>query len=144
MIADTASIHIEADIKAVFSYISDPAKLDRWSLGTWRNILHPGGLVEGRSLATGAKIMLRIDADPDRMLVDYHLGSEPSTLLARIFARVIPGPVADYGPNTTLLLLTALRGAHMDEFRWAALCRAHAAELDIIKGQIETGYDHRA
>jgi len=144
MIADLAALHIDAPADTVFAYISDPAKLDRWSLGTWQTILHPDGLIEGQGLATGSIALMRIDADPTRLIVDYHLGATDSDLRPRIFARVVPGTVTGHAHNSAALLLTALRTTDMDDTRWGQLCRAHAAELDIIKGQIETGFDPKA
>ena len=144
MIADLASILINAPAETVFDYIRDPAKMDRWSFGTWQTQIHADGLIEGLALGSGGLTYLRIDADRSRMIVDYHLGETADALSPRIFARVIPGAVTGHGTVSSLLLLTALRGASMDDARWAGLCRAHAAELDLIKSQIETGYDPRA
>ena len=143
MTADTASIRIDAPAQKVFDYIRDPYKMDRWSFGTWQPSIHQDGLVEGRALGTGAKILVRIDADPDRMVIDYHIGLTSGALSPRIFARVIPGAVTGHAQDTATLTLTALRSAGMDDNRWQSLCRAHAAELDLIKGQIESNHDPR-
>ena len=143
MTADTASIRIDAPAQIIYNYISDPNKMDRWSFGTWHTTVHPDGLVEGRALGTGAEILVRIDADPDRLLIDYHIGQTTDALSPRIFARVIPGNVTGHAPDTATLTLTALRSETMDDQRWQSLCRAHAAELDLIKGQIETDWDPR-
>jgi uncharacterized protein YuzB (UPF0349 family) len=143
MISDTVSVHVRADAAVVFAYISDRAKMDRWSFGTWHNILHNDGILEGRSMATGAAVFLRIDADPARMIVDYHLGTTPDALSPRIFARVMSGDVIGETPDSAVLLLTGLRSTDMDDERWNRLRRGHAAELDIIKGQIESGHNPR-
>ncbi|NKB53660.1 MAG: hypothetical protein GKR97_15825 [Rhizobiaceae bacterium] len=143
MTADTASIRIDAPAQIIYDYIRDPKKMDRWSFGTWHTTIHQDGLVEGRALGTGAGIFLRIEADLDRLLIDYHIGPTAGALSPRIFARVIPGAVTGHASNTATLTLTALRSATMDDGRWHSLCRAHAAELDLIKGQIESGHDPR-
>lgn len=143
MIADTAAARIEAPARAVFDFMADPARLDLWSFGTWRTEIRADGLVEGRSLQSGAPIWLRIDAAPERLLIDYRLGASPEALSPRIFARVIPGEVTGHGAGCATLLMTALRAAGMDDDRWDRLVRAHAFEMDVIKSLIETGHDHR-
>jgi len=143
MTADTATIRIDAPAGEVFEFMADPGRLDLWSFGTWRTEIAANGLIRGRSLQTGAPIWLRITPHALLMLIDYHLGEEPDALSPRIYARVIPGPVTGHDPNTCALVLTALRGAAMDDDRWARLIRAHAFELDVIKALIETGHDHR-
>lgn len=143
MTADTRSARIAAPARAVFDVLSDPCKLTLWSFGTWSITEHAGGLIEGRALMSGAVTWLRIDADPARLLIDYHLGADPDTLSPRIFARVIPGPVTGHGPEDSTLLLTALRTSDMSDARWEGLCRAHAFEVDVIRSLIETGHDHR-
>ena len=143
MVADTASIRIAAPASEVFAFMADPARLDLWSFGTWRTEIGADGLVHGWSLQTGAPIWLRIVEHPALMLVDYHLGGSPEALSPRIFVRVIPGTVTGHGAEDCALVMTALRGATMDDARWARLIRAHAFELDVIKAQIEFGHDHR-
>lgn len=143
MTADTASVRIEAPAATVFDLMADPGRLDLWSFGTWKTEIAPDGLVLGRALATGATIWLRIVAHAETLLIDYHLGANPETLSPRIFARVVPGGVTGHGPDVSTLLMTALRGADMDDARWAGLIRAHAFELDLIKSLIESGHDHR-
>lgn len=137
MTADLAAIRIDAPAETVFAFMADPANLTKWSFGTWQTTIHDDGLIEGRALGSGNRILLRIDSDPDRLLIDYHLGSEAGSLRPRIFARVTPGSVTGHGTETSLLSLTALRGADMDDERWARLQRTHAAELDIVKSWIE-------
>ena len=141
MTADTQSVRILAPADEVFRFMSDPARLDLWSFGTWRTEIASDGLVHGWAMATGAEIWLKIAAHPDQLLIDYHLGQAADALQPRIFARIVPGDVT--GHEGSLLLMTALRGAGMDDDRWSGLIAAHGAELRIIKGLIETGYDHR-
>lgn len=131
--ADLAATRIAAPADAVFALLSDPARLSEWSFGTWETVLHPGGVIEGRAIVTSATIWLRIDADPGRLLVDYHLGPDAGSLQPRIFARVVPGPVTRHGEGTCTLLLCGLRTAEMDDDRWQRLCRAHGFEADLIR-----------
>lgn len=143
MIADLAAARIEAPADTVFAFITDPQRLDLWSVGTWRTELRSDGLIEGWAMATGARILVRIDPLPERRLVDYHIGQAPDALAPRIHARVIPGPASGHGLGQSTLLLTALRSAEMDDARWQRLRTTHAFEVDLVKSLIETGHDHR-
>lgn len=140
---DVRSIVIASPAERVFALLADPARLDRWSFGTWHSVLHDDGLVEGRSIFDGAVIFVRVDACPPRLLIDYHIGAERESLSPRIFARVTPGAVADLAPDHCVLTLAALRGAAMDDARWRRLVAAHGLELELLKSLLETGYDHR-
>jgi len=79
----------------------------------------------------------RIDADITRYLVDYHVGDATSQV-PRISARVIPGPVCGLPAACCYVTLTAWRVAGIDDDRWARLRAAHAAEIWLVKAQIES------
>ncbi len=140
---DTVSVVIDARAKEVFDFMADAGKLTLWSFGTWKIAHRDDGLIEGRALANDAAILLRIDPDPARLLIDYHLGDTPDDMQPRIYARIVPGAVSGQPDDAAVLILTALRDGAMDDARWARMCRAHAFELDTIKALIESGYDHR-
>ena len=143
MIADTAATRIAAPAETVFAFMADASKMTLWSFGTWRIEPQADGVLKGFALATGVPVFLRIDPSPERLLIDYHLGASPDALQPRIFARVIPGPVTGTGASVSTLLMTGLRAEEMDDARWAGLQRAHAFEVDVIRGLIESGHDHR-
>jgi hypothetical protein len=82
-LSHATSIAVAASASAAFAFVSDPARLDRWSFGTWKTTLHDGGLVEGRAIFDDAVTWVRIDADPARLLVDYHLGARADALVPR-------------------------------------------------------------
>ena len=140
---DSVSVQIDASAQAVFEFMADVEKLTLWSFGTWKIVSRDDGLIEGRALANDAQVLLRIDPDPGRMLIDYHLGDAPDALQPRIFVRIVPGPVSGLTEDASTLILTALRGAGMSDDRWARMCRSHGVELDMIKALIESGHDHR-
>lgn len=130
------SITIEASAEAVFSYMSDPEKMDRWSFGTWETVLHEDELVEGRAIFNGAQTFVRIDADPSRLLIDYHLGIEKDQLTPRISVRVIPGNRLDLRPDQAVLTFIAWRPALMDDARWRRLTASHEFEAVLLKSLI--------
>ena len=142
MSCDTALIRIEKPAAEVFDFMSDPAKMSLWSLGTWRTEITADGLIRGISIKGGAPIYVRIERHPGQLLIDYHIGSTPDALSPRIFARVTPVDVFGDGGGCGLSL-TVFRTAGMDDARWNSLTATHVVELDIIKSALESGYDHR-
>ena len=79
----------------------------------------------GRSRITGSRI------------VDFEVGGDPSDLVRRISARVVPGPEIGRGPDSSLVVLTAWRTASMDDERWRRLVVAHETEALLLRRRIE-------
>ena len=130
------SITIDAPAETVFSYMSDAAKLNRWSFGTWETVLHDDGLVEGKAIFDGARIFVRIDADTSRMSIDYHLGAERDELTPRISVRVVPGERLDLSSEQAVLTFIAWRPASMSDERWRRLTASHEFEVVLLKSLI--------
>ena len=142
MSCDTALIRIDRPAGEVFAFMSDPAQMNLWSFGTWQTEIDANGLVRGKSIKDGASICVRIEAHPEQLLIDYHIGATSEGLLPRIFARVTPEDV--FGDNGGCgLAMTVFRTHGMDDDRWNSLKATHIVELGIIKSALETGYDHR-
>ncbi len=131
------SITIDAAAAQIFAFMSDPRKMDRWSFGTWETELHDDGLVEGRAIFDGARTYVRIDADPSRLLIDYHLGATSEKLTPRISVRIVPGPDLDLQPDQAVLTFIAWRPASMSEARWRLLTASHEFEAVLLKPLIE-------
>lgn len=131
------AIAVEKGADAVFAFMADPAKLNRWSFGTWETEIASDGLVTGTSMFDGGKILLRIDADPERLSIDYKLGTDPAKLVPRINVRVVPG--ANLGLDVAHCVLTfiAWRTANMDGGRWRRLTASHEFEVVLIKNLLE-------
>ena len=137
-LAHMVTQQIAASAEAAYAYLRDPVRLGRWSLGCFdTRATETGGLFVGRSLFDGATGWFRIDADADRLEIDFLVGT-PQNLQRRICARVVPGPALGYDAGTCLVTLIAWRPAGMDGERWTRLCALHEAEIFLIKGQIET------
>jgi transcriptional regulator with XRE-family HTH domain len=135
--AHQASIVINREARAVFRFMSDPAKLNCWSFGTWKTEIAADGLVLGSSLFDGTKTFVRIDADTARLAVDYHLGQEPKSLVPRIAARIVPGQRLGLADSTCVLTLVAWRAASMNGDRWQRLTVSHEFEVVLIKNLLE-------
>lgn len=132
------SITIDAPAGQVFDFMSDPAKMDCWSFGTWETELHDDGLVEGRAIFDGARTFVHIDADPRRFLIDYHLGVTRERLTPRISVRIVPGERLDLRPDQAVLTFIAWRPASMTDARWRRLTASHEFEAVLLKPLIET------
>ena len=141
---DTARIRVDCSAQRLFAFMADPANLVLWSFGTWRTDIADDGLVHGRSIFDGASIYLRIAADAENGIIDFHIGPDPGQLVRRIFAQVLlaDAPDPDSSDQADLLLI-ALRTEGMDEDRWDGLKVSHAFEVRLIKRLIESGFDHR-
>jgi hypothetical protein len=134
-----ASIAVECHSGAVFAFMADPEKLDRWSFGTWHTEISPNGLVMGTAIFDGSKILLKIDADLHRLSIDYHLGTEPHNLVPRINVRVVPGSIVGLNDDACVLTLIAWRTASMNDERWRKLKASHEFEVVLIKNLLESG-----
>ena len=130
------SATINAPAETVFAFMSDPAKMDRWSFGTWETVLHDDGLIEGRAIFDDARTFVRIDADYQRLSIDYHLGIERDALTPRISVRVVPGERLDLEPNQAALSFIAWRPASMSDERWRRLTASHEFEVVLLKSLI--------
>jgi hypothetical protein len=87
-------------------------------------------------LKVSSEAWVSIDGDPKRLAIDYHVGTMEERL-PRISARVVPGPVCGLSPHECYVSLLAWRCASMDDTRWQRLCASHAAEIWLIKAQLE-------
>ncbi len=141
--AHTASIDVAAPAEAAFAYLADPAKLDTWSFGTWKTELHEGGLVEGRAIFDGAVTWVRIDADAQRLSIDYHLGADRNALTPRISARIVPGERLGLDAGSCVVTFVAWRPRAMPDQRWRRLTASHEFEVFLVKALIERGEGDR-
>ena len=141
--ADVASAVIAKPAEEVFAFMADPHQLDLWSFGTWRVAVDEDGLVVGTAIYDGSHTYVRIDADKDRLLIDYAIGADQDALSPRIFVRVTPGATVGIEPGHALLSIVGLRSADMDDGRWQRLGTTHAFEVGLIKSILESGFDHR-
>ena len=136
--AHVSSAMVEVSAARAFDYLTSIEGFRRWSLGCLQTLEDSEGRWHGRSLFDGAGTWCRLDSDPMRRLIDFHVGSEPGRLQPRINARVIPGPVLGRDEHHCLLTLTAYRSADMTDARWQRLRATHDCEIHLIKAQLES------
>lgn len=133
------TVDVAVPARRAYDFLTDGRKLGGWALGAWATEDKGDGLYLGRSLFDGSEAWLRPVGDPDRLTVDYHLGSGRTALVPRIMARVVPGPVTGRSEERCLVSLIAWRDIDMDDARWQRLVACHEAEILLIKAQIEQG-----
>jgi hypothetical protein len=134
-----SSIIVARPAAQVFAVMADPAKMHHWSFGTWETKVAPDGLVTGTSIFDGSCILVRIDADAERLSVDYKLGTDPKALIPRIQVRVVPGETLGLEPDKSLLTFVSWRSTAMDDDRWLRLTASHDFEVVLLKSLIENG-----
>ena len=135
-IGHSISAWLDVSAASAYAFLIDPRALSRWSLGCMDLEDIGGGVFRGRSLFDGSPGWLSIDADPLRLMVDYHVGTATERQ-PRIAARVTPGPVCGHSANSCIVTLWAWRSATMSDERWHRLCATHEAEIWLIKAQVE-------
>jgi hypothetical protein len=134
-----ASILVNSKASDVFARLGDAGNLHRWSFGTWKIEMRDDGLIHGTSLFDGAGILVRIDRDAVRLIIDYHLGPDPQKLVPRIQLRMVPGSHVGLGDEQSVLTFIAWRSEAMDDDRWRRLTAAHEMEAVLVKSLIESG-----
>jgi hypothetical protein len=129
---------VAAPARAAFDYLADGSKVGQWALGAFEAKRVGGSdLFQGGSLLDGSAIAFRVDADPRRLLIDYHVGSQEKDLVMRISTRVIPGEMLGRGTDTCIVSMSAWRPMSFDARRWSRLKAFHDAEIHILREKIE-------
>jgi hypothetical protein len=127
----------DAEPAASFAFLADASRLGSWALGCWGAEPTADGAVVGVSLFDGSKTYVRTDADPERLAVDFAVGSDPRQLVHRISARVVPGAALGYAQGSSIVTLIAWRSAEMADDRWARLVASHEAEILLLQARLQ-------
>lgn len=134
----TVSAEIKVSAESAFQYLADPIKLGRWALGCFdTQPTETDGLYKGTSLFDGSEAWVRIETDPNRFIIDYHVG-DAEHQLPRISTRVVPGPNYEGDSKHCIVSMMAWRTADMSPKRWQRLCATHDAEILMIQAQLES------
>ena len=120
------------------AFLADPERLSSWAAGMGETTVHAGGLIEGAFPGTKEPIWARIDPDPGRSTIHYHLGPDPDSLAPRIMIRVVPGSVLEGDPRACVVSLIAWRQEGMDDARWEGLKSGHEREIREIRRLVES------
>ncbi len=135
----TCTCEVEATADQAFSYMSDGMKQSEWTFGSWDRRHLGDNLFVGTSMFDNKDAYIKIDTDPERFLIYYHIGADPDHFQARNMVRVVPGPEIGREANMCLVSLIAWRSSSMSDSRWKQLCVSHETQMFIIKPRIEAG-----
>lgn len=129
----------EVGAEVALDFLADGIAVGRWALGCFNTLANGNGVFRGVSLFDGQPLLAKPIADRMRMLVEYHVGSDAATLVPRIIAKVVPGPIVGRRADQCLVSLLAWRDASMSDERWARLKATHEAEIWLVKSLLERG-----
>ena len=132
------SVNVDRPTTDAVAFLADPEKLSSWAVGMGETTVHADGTIEGAFPETKLPIWARIDADPGRGTILYHLGPDPDSLVPRIMIRVVPGSVLGGDPESCVVSLIAWRQEAMDDARWEALKAGHEREIHEVRRLIES------
>jgi len=134
----TVTAEIAVPAESAFRYLADPVKLGLWALGCFdTQPTGTDGLFKGTSLFDGSEAWFRIETDPKRFLIDYHVG-DATHQLPRISTRIVPGPNYGQDAEHCMVSMMAWRTSEMLDHRWQRLCATHDAEILMIQAQLES------
>ena len=139
-LAHAATVLVEVPAETAFAYVADGLKQADWTLGSWNREQVGNGLFRGTSLFDGSATYVRIDAEPERLLVDYWVGPDRDSLLRVNSARVVPGPAVGHPEGTCLVTLTKWRTPSQSDDEWERCCVTFDTEVHMIKGRLELGF----
>lgn len=135
--AHICSARVDCPAGAAMAFLRMPENLASWAAGMGDAKVHADGLVEGTFPRTGRPIWARIDEDPDRSIICFHVGLDRDSLVPWIMIRVVPGDVLEADPGACVVSLIAWRQASMDDARWNALKSGHEREVLEVKRLVE-------
>lgn len=126
---DTQGVVVEADMAHVVGFVGEGANLPRWAIGFAREV------VEGEDgwvvvTASGQRVPTRIEADPDKGVVDFVMTPMPG-MTVTAWSRSVPAP------GGTLFTFTQVQPPGMPDDVFDAQVRALAHELATLKALLE-------
>lgn len=133
----TSSIAVDRPAETAFTIMSEGMAQGQWTWGSFDRVEVEPGLFMGHSVFTGKPTYVRLNVDPARLLVDYEVGSSPSTMQFRNMSRVIPGELLRLGPKICVVTLLSWRLATQTDAEWTQFGTIHEAEMFLIKGLLE-------
>lgn len=136
-----AGIEVDVPAETAFEFMADGLKQDHWALGSMARKEVEDGLFHGNSSFDGSDLYIRIDSDPDRLLVDYSVGDTATDLLPHVEARIRRGSWIGLaaGDDHCVVTLTVWRWPGADQDEWEFHEHLWRTEVRLIKGAIERG-----
>ena len=119
--------------RRAYDFLTDGVAVGRWALGSFDAQRVGQNLFRGRSLFDGADVLYWPVGDAARLIVDYHVGTNPRALVPRVMARVVPGEATSRTRRSCLVTLVAWRDASMSDARWELLMACHEVEIRLVQ-----------
>jgi hypothetical protein len=135
-LAHCVSAECAVPARRAYAFLADGLAVGRWALGSLQARRVGPNLFRGRSLFDGAEVLYRPVGDRVRLIVDYHVGTDPRALVPRIMARVVPGEATGRAPGSCVVTLVAWRDAAMTDARWERLVACHEVEIRLVQAQL--------
>ena len=136
-ICHSSSCRVKVNALVAFNYLSDGVAQGDWTLGSMNRRKIGDNLFGGISMFNQAELFIKIEADPEKLVIFYHVGMQPEKLQPRNVVRVVPGAVIDNNDDECVVTLLTWRSDNVDDDRWKLTCVSHETEMYIIKNRLE-------
>ena len=134
----SSTIEVSIDTDTAFNYLSDGVAQGDWALGSMQRKKTGENTYSGISIFNGDELSIRIEPDPEKLIIYYHVGPDLENLQPRNVVRIVPGPVVGKAGNVCLVTLLSWRSAAADDAKWKLTCVSHETEMYIIKNRLES------
>ena len=128
MKTNTQTVTVDASVKVVYEFLSNPENLPRWAIGFAKSIraADDGWIVE----TAQGEVPVTVVTDPGRGIVDFHMEPAPG-VEAVAFSRVMPnGDGAEY-------VFTQFQGPGMPDEVFDGTVKALSHEMVALKSLLE-------
>jgi hypothetical protein len=137
--AHCASIEVAVPAEKAFAFMADGMKQNHWALGSLDRKHLGDNLFVGQSSFDGTDLYVKIDSDPDLLLVDYQTGSAPDSTLPTVEARIRRGEWLGRDRSVSVITMTIWRWPQATQEEWEMHYHLWKTEMHLIKGAIERG-----
>jgi hypothetical protein len=137
--AITAATDVNVPAPTAFEFMADGLKQDHWALGSMNRRSLGEGLFIGENQFDGSDLYVRLESDPELLLVDYSTGPSADELTPRVEARVRPGSWVGLEDSCSVVTLTIWRWDGCSDEDWEFHEHLWRTEIRLIKGAIERG-----
>lgn len=137
--AHTASIEVGVPAETAFEFMADGMKQNHWALGSMDRRALGDNMFVGQSSFDGSDLFVKIDSDPDLLLVDYAIGETAESVRPAVEARIRRGEWFGRDPSVSVITLTTWRWPFANQDEWEMHYHLWRTEMHLIKGAIERG-----
>lgn len=138
-IVHCAALEVAVEAEIAYAFMADGMAQNRWALGSRDRERIADDVFVGTSSFEGTRAFVRLEADPDRMLIDYHCGSDPDDLRRVVEARVTPGAMVGRSDGTCIVTITTWRDPATSQERWDLTRHVWQTEIHLIRAALEHG-----